>query len=263
MSNDKTPRIIKSTYYSNWADIFGYPLAFIIMNQLKKISFITPNMVTLFSFGLFVFGSASLFLNYPYHLILAAFLIVSGYIGDDIDGQLARATGKSSNIGDFLDKALDILKIFTINASLAYAVYLQTGNILYIFLGFISAFFFMFRYYIKLEAMFSRITKDEKYLEKSSQRQNEKEAELYEYLSKLKQTIPGKVQAVLVRNRTILLADEAEFAVFTGIFAIINRLDLALWYFAISQVTIGFFRFYERGNQINSNSSKLFWPLRK
>ncbi len=258
-----TPRIIKSTYYSNWADIFGYPLAYIIMNQLKKIKFLTPNMVTLFSFALYTFGSISLFLNYPYHLVVAAICIFSGYIGDDIDGQLARATGKSSNIGDFLDKVLDILKIFIINASLAYAMYLQTENVIYIFLGFISAFFFMFRYYIKLETMFSRINKDDEYLRKSSEMQDKKEAELFKFLDKLKTNPLGKIKAILIRNRTILLADEAEIAVFTAVFALVNQLELALWFFAISQVVIGFFRFYERGNQINSNSEKLLWPIRK
>ncbi len=157
MKTNSSIRIIKSTYYSNWADIFGYPLAFILMNQLKKIKFLTPNMVTLFSFGLFLFGGISLFINYPFHQIIGGFLIFCGYIGDDIDGQLARATGKSSNIGDFLDKVLDIFKIFIVNASLSYAVYLKTNNILYIYLGFVSAFFFMIRYYIKLETMFARI----------------------------------------------------------------------------------------------------------
>lgn len=220
-------------------------------------------MVTLFSFGLFTFGSISLFLNYPYHLIFGALGIFFGYIGDDIDGQLARATGKSSNIGDFLDKVLDIFKIFIINASLSYAVYLQTDNIISIYLGFISAFFFMIRYYIKLETMFSRISKDDEYLRKSSAKQDEKEKELFEYLGEMKKTPLGKIKAVLIRNRTLLWFDEAEFAVFIAIFAILNRLDLALYLFAGAQIIIAFWRFYERGTQINRNSDKLLWPLRK
>lgn len=258
-----TIKIIKSTYYSNWADIFGYPLAFIFMQQIKKIKFITPNMVTLFSFGLFTFGSISLFLDYPYHLIFAALGIFFGYIGDDIDGQLARATDKSSNIGDFLDKVLDIFKIFIINASLSYAVYLQTDNILVIYLGFISAFFFMIRYYIKLETMFQRINKDDNYLRKSSVKQIEKETELFKFLAEIKKTPIGYLKAALIRNRTLLWFDEAEFAVFIAIFAILNRLDLAIYLFAISQVVIVCWRFYERASQINSDSEKLFWPLRK
>ncbi len=249
--------IIKSTYYSNWADIFGYPIAYFLMKIIKKFDFITPNIVTLFSFSLFTFGSVSLFLNYPYHLIVAAICIFMGYIGDDIDGQLARAKNLSSPIGDYLDKVLDVLKIFIINSSLAFAAYLQSGNILHVFLGFIACFFFMFRYYIKLETMFSIINADSSYLSKSAAVRKEKEVEIE------KKAKSSLVQSLWIRNRIFFWVDEAEFAVLVSLGALFNKLDLILWTLAVSQLLISSWRFYERITQIKSNSKKLLEPLRK
>lgn len=264
MTTPSTPRVIKNKYYSNWGDIFGYPLAHAILGIATKIPFLTPNIVTLTAFVMYAFGSISLFLNYPFHEYVAAFLIIGGFVGDDLDGQLARAKKMSSKIGDYMDKVLDIIKIFIISASLGYAVYLQTNSILPIFLGFAAEFFFMWRYYIKLETMFARINHDPEYLEKSSVKRKELEAEVENKVEAFsKQGILGHIKSFALQNRTIFLVDEAEFAIFTGIGAIFHRLDIALWIIAIAQIIIAFWRVFERGYQINTDSPNLLRPMRK
>lgn len=255
--------IIKNTYYSNWADNFGYPIAWYLLQFIKKFDFITPNLVSLFSFGLFMFGSFSLFLDYPFHLYIGAILIILGYIGDDIDGQLARVKKMGSVFGDFLDKVLDVLKIYIITASLSYAVFLQTNNPLFIFLGFTACFFFNFRYYIKLETMFGKTDREKDYLDKSSLIRNQTIDNLDKTLEENSKTFTGKMKNFFIMNRTFLFVDEAEIAVIVSIGAIFNRLELSLWILVIAQVLWGFYRFYERGNQVNSNSDKLYLPMRK
>jgi phosphatidylglycerophosphate synthase len=255
--------VIKNTYYSNWGDIFGYPLAYALLPYVTKIKFLTPNVITLLAFSSFTIGSVSLFLNYPYHLIVAGILIPLGFVGDDLDGQVARARQLSSNIGDFLDKVLDVLKIFIITSSLGLAVYLQTNDVLYIFLGFIACFFFLFRYYIKLETMFSAMSRDNLYLEKSTTKRNELIQQIETMYETNQHSLIGRVKNMFHMNRTVLFVDEAELAIFTSIGALFNRLDLALWVIALAQVIIAFYRFYERGYQLNINSEDLFKPLRK
>lgn len=246
--------IVKSSYFANWADIFGFPLAYKLLPLVLPFKFITPNVVTVTAFILYALGCLFLFLNFPYHLYFAAFLLFAGYIGDDLDGQLARARKLSSTIGDYLDKVLDVLKIFLITSSLSFAVYLQTQNILHIFLGFTACFFFNWRYYIKLETMFSRINSDPKYLEKSAI----KRAQLQKSLNEIK-----GIKSFWIQNRLLFLVDEAEFVIITCLGAIFNRLDLALWAIVVTQVLIAFWRFFERGYQLKHSSDRLLWPMRK
>lgn len=247
-------KVIKSSYYGNWADIFGYPLANILLFVIKNLKFITPNIVTWVSFLIFTAGSLSLFIQYPMHLYFAALGIFLGYVGDDLDGQLARERNLSSNIGDYFDKVLDVLKIFIINSSLSLAVYLQTNNVLFIYLGFIACFFFMFRYYIKLATLFGRIDADSSYLARSAEKRQHLEAKINKI---------SFFKSLWVRNRIIFFVDEAEFVVFTSLGALFNRLDLTLIILAVSQVVISLWRFWERANQIDKNSAKLLHPLRK
>lgn len=251
------PKVIKSTYYSNWSDIFGYPLAFSITNKIKRIKFLTPNMVTLIAFSLFSFGSISLFLDYSYHLFLAAFFIFAGYIGDDIDGQLARARNMQSKTGDFLDKVLDVFKIFIISSSASYKAFLDTGNFYFIFLGMSAGFLFMIRYYIKLETMFSRINADPAYLEKSAEVRIKKEEEI------IQKTKDFSLKALIIKHRIFFWMDEAEIALIIAFSALIDKVALGILFLAITQFIITLWRFFERLNQIKSDSERLLWPLRK
>lgn len=256
-------KVIEPPYFSNWADIFFPKIANRLVSFAAAIPFLTPNIITVISFLLYVLGSVFLFVSFPFHLILTAILFPASYVLDCLDGQLARVTKRSSNIGDYLDKVLDVLKIYIVTISLSYAVYLQTGGILPFVLGFTACFFFNFRYYIKLEAVFNRISKDSDYLKRS----RELRLDLYEQrgvlYKKLNKTLLGKLQVFWHWNRIIFFVDEAEFVVFVSLGALFNQLVVVLWILAISQVAIGIFRFFERGYQIKTSSKRLYWPMRK
>lgn len=256
-------KIVEPPYYSNWADMFFPKVANKILPYAAKISFLTPNIVTVVSFLLYALASIFLFLNIPYHLILSFILFPISYTLDCLDGQLARYTKRSSNIGDYLDKVLDVLKIYIVTLSLSYAVYSQTGEIFSIILGFTACFFFNFRYYIKLETVLNRVNKEKEYLINSRIERlklyEEKAASYRDH----KKSIIGKAKLFWYWNRTIFFVDEAEFVVFTALGALFNQLGLVLVALAVSQMVIAIFRFFERGSQINSSSKKLYWPMRK
>jgi phosphatidylglycerophosphate synthase len=256
-------RIVKSTYYSNWGDRIGYPLAKLTVKPLSRLNFLTPNHVTLISFLSFAVGCLLLDVNIPFHLPIAALLIFAGYVGDDVDGQLARITGKFSVLGDYLDKVLDILKIFLVTLAAGVAEYFQTRNPLYLILGFVACFMFQYRYYIKLETMFSAISRDPEYLDASSVVRKDLEYKMDILYSTRAQSFSQGLRLFWIKNRTILFVDEAEFAIFVAIGAVTNHLAAALWLIAMAQVIFVTWRLFERGSQLASSSPNLKQPLRK
>jgi len=261
--NIERKKVIKPFYFSNWGDILVYPIAYTLLPFVLKIPFATPNIITAFSFLLCTLGSIFLFASFPYHLIFSAIFILLGYVGDHLDGQFARAKKLSSTLGDYLDKTLDVLKIFILTISLGIASYSQTRNILYIFLAFIACFFFNYRYYIKLETIFSVISRNSEYLAKSKQKRNELEGEITKKITRLSQTFTGKLHVLWILNRNIFFVDEAEFAIFTSVAALFNKLEWALWVLAVSNVCIALWRLFERGYQLHFARDQLFKPMRK
>lgn len=255
--------IIEPPFFSNWADQVFPKLANKLIPFVSQKKWITPNHVTFASFFLYLFGSLLLFISLPYHLLLSAIFLPVSYILDCLDGQLARTTQRGSQVGDYFDKTLDVLKIFIITMSLSIASYLKTNEIIYIFLGFFACFFFNFRYYIKLETMFSAVNKDKDYLTKSRNIRLDLYKQYEEKYRKAAKTLKGELFVFFHKNRAIVFVDEAEFVVFTSISALFNKAEIALWIFAISQFIISIWRFYERGRQLQINSKNLLLPMRK
>jgi CDP-diacylglycerol--glycerol-3-phosphate 3-phosphatidyltransferase len=84
---------------------------------------LTPNMLTLIGFGISVIGAVLAAAN---GWLLAAFVVAFGAIFDLFDGALARATGKTSRLGAFLDSTFDRAGEAVVYLGVAYA-YLRYG----------------------------------------------------------------------------------------------------------------------------------------
>lgn len=265
MSNTKPTKknVVEPPYFSNWADLLFPRMANRILPFVSGIKWITPNIVTLFSFFLYVLGCLFIFIDIPNHLIYTAFLLPIAYIGDCLDGQLARTKKLSSDIGNYLDKVVDVLKIYIITISLAYSAYLITDNVIYIFLGFTACFFFNFRYYLKLETIFSQFNQDSQYLVKASKRRQELYRSKQTEYKQLSGSFSGIIKLFWLKHRSIFWVDEAEFVVFTSIGALFNQMELVLWVLAISQFLIAFWRLFERGYQTHKAKDQLLDPMRK
>ena len=65
---------------------------------------LTPNALTLIGFGIAIIAAGAAVLQ---SWILAGFLVVFGGVFDLFDGALARATGKTSKLGAFMDSVFD------------------------------------------------------------------------------------------------------------------------------------------------------------
>lgn len=260
----KTPKnVVKPAYFAYWSDLFGFPIAEWLLPWVIRVNFLTPNVISVLSFALLVAGSLFLFITFPYHLIISALSLFVAFILDDLDGQVARIRKLSSKFGDYLDKFLDMLKIYILTICLSYACLIRTGDIFYIFLGFTACFFYMYRSYIKYAVMFSRIDADPQYLEKSQKEKEKILDKITIYFSELSKTIMGRVKLFFIQNRTIVFVDETEFAVFTAFFALINQLEIGMWVLAISQIIISIFKTVERGYQLIYAPEQLLRPMRK
>lgn len=254
--------VIEPTYFSNWGDIWYPKLANVFFLPFaKRISWLTPNMVSMLSFLLYTGAVVGISVAPSLWMVLAALLPLS-YILDCLDGQLARTTGKSSVIGDYLDKTLDVLKIGTINTAFAYYAYNQTGKSYYYILGLMSCFGFLFRYYIKLETMFSAINRNKDYLDESRAERKS----LYVSYDKRKAERTSAYDYIswfIVRNRSVFALDEAEHVTFGALAVATGNIEAWLWAFGIGQVTLAFYRLFQRGYQLKNNPDALLHPMRK
>lgn len=256
-------RVIEPPYFSNWVDLIMPKIANKILPLVARISWITPNSITLLSFFLYVLGCLFIFISIPYHLFYTTILLPLAYVLDCLDGQLSRTTHRMSEIGNYLDKTLDVLKIYLITISLSYGTYLKTHEVLYIFLGFTACFFFNFRYYLKHETMYGQFVKNKNYLDESRKKRNELYEQKEKEYNQLSQTFIGKLKLLYLKHRIALFVDEGEFTVFTATAALFDKIEIAVWIFAISQIIIGLWRLIERGYQTHTLSSRLLWPMRK
>lgn len=264
MNEAKAPqRIIEPPFFSNWADLFMPKIANALLPVAMKFNFLTPNFITLFSFALYAAGCLMIFADIPNHAYYAAVLLPLAYIGDCLDGQVARAKRLSSPLGNYLDKVLDVLKIYVLCMSLAYAAYRETHDVVYVFLGFSACFFFNFRYYIKLETIFSQCSRDSGYLAACAARRQElyrqKEAEYERHAA----SFVGKIKLFWLKNRSLFWVDEAEFVVFTSIGMLCGSAEAVLWVLGPSQALIACWRLFERGYQTQAAPEQLLDPMRK
>ena len=253
--------MIEPNFFSNWGDLWYPQLANRLLLPASKMRSLTPNHVTVVSFGLYSVAAGLIVVGGAWMLLAAALLPVS-YVLDCLDGQLARYTGKTSAIGDYLDKTLDVLKIFIINAAMAIAAYHLTGKSLFLALGLMSCFGFLFRYYIKLETMFGAVSRDNDYLDKSRERRRALYVDL-EARRRQPKDLRQKLAWLWFRNRSFFALDEAEHVTLGALAALVQRPDLWIWIFAVSQFFIAFVRLVQRGNQLARRPESLTYPLRK
>ena len=253
--------VMEPNYFSNWGDLWYPRWANKLLVPASRLRFLTPNQVTLASFFLYL-ASTCLIVWGGSWAWLAAVLLPLSYVLDCLDGQLARYTGKTSTVGDYLDKTLDVLKIGIINAAFAAAAWQMTGEVGYVFLGLLSCFGFLFRYYIKLETMFSAINQDPAYLDKSRDRRHA----LYVALEAERcapKNWAQQIKWLWCRHRTMFALDEAEHVTFGAIAVGMQRPDCWLWLFGIGQIIIALVRLIQRGRQVATQSETLTYPMRK
>jgi len=250
-----------SVYIGSWADMYFRHLSRFTVKFISKVKWVTPNFITIFSGFIFIAGCLMLFINIPYHLYYAAFLIFIGYFGDLLDGDLAEKRNMKSFYGGYLDAVADVIKIYFITISLSISTYITTNNIIYIFLGFTICASFLSRFYIKQIAskfgFIRELEKDPQFVHNRFEIGKVWKQKLELKYDKLSKTLVGKLKILWLKNKNVFLVDEAEIAIFTCLAAILNQLVIWIWILVFSQLIIVIFRLFQRGYQLKTGDIKL------
>lgn len=135
---NKVPFNRKNSFFTDIIvlDHFIVPLT----HGISKISFISPNQITVVSGTLGVIAATCYFNN---RIWLGVAIMFVSMILDGVDGHLARKTGKTSPIGAKLDLFADSLKKVT---SLFALAYISSWN-LYLIIGLIVFHYALLRIY--------------------------------------------------------------------------------------------------------------------
>ncbi|MFW3145473.1 MAG: CDP-alcohol phosphatidyltransferase family protein [Thermoplasmatota archaeon] len=98
---------------------------------------VNPNVISFFSL-VFAVGAGVMFAlsdrwvdeigggRYPWLILIALGMIILNSIADTLDGRIARHTGRTSKVGDFLDHTFDRLSDMAILIGIALSIYCNT-----------------------------------------------------------------------------------------------------------------------------------------
>ena len=113
------------------------PVSTRISKYLVKTN-ITPNHISFFSFVLCCIGAFFFFLGEYHYLLLGAILAQVSSIVDGCDGEIARLKFQETEFGAWFDAVLDRYADAFLLFGLTYYVYFPSGDILYLFVGFLA-----------------------------------------------------------------------------------------------------------------------------
>ena len=250
MMNEKLKRLwaTKNKNDEWWSSFVTAPLAIAFNYFVVDIKWLTPNLITLFSFITSLVSVVFIVIGGFTNFIIAAILIHLSHILDCMDGQMARYRRVSSKSGCYFDKLTDQIQVTLWFGAIGYAAYVQTHNVLPVFLVFIGVAFYSLRGYSKYITFHTEMCDDKEYLEKLSKKVPEIEEKAglgYSFLANLRWFIS--------EQRKIFSFDEGVFIFMLSFALVFNVIIPMLWIFAISQVFYGLYRGWQRGLKLHRN----------
>jgi len=235
-----------------WSSFVTSPLAILVNYFVVDYKWLTPNLITLFSFLVAIIVTGFIIIGGTTNFIIAAVLIHMSHVLDCMDGQMARYRGTSSRSGSYFDKLTDQIQVIIWFGAVGYAAYLQTQDILPVFLAFAGVSFYSLRGYTKYVTIYTEMSNDKEYLRKKLQEKLDKENDKKESAG-LDYGVSANVLWFIKEQRKILSFDEGVFIFMLSAALIFNVLVPMLWIFAISQIFYGLYRAWQRGYQIHHN----------
>ncbi|MFD1428563.1 phosphatidylglycerophosphate synthase [Kroppenstedtia sanguinis] len=131
---------VKETYKKKdawWTVLLVDPVASRLIVPTANHTNITPNQLSLFSFALGMVSVYCFFQGHTTALVVGAILYHISFIIDCMDGKIARLKGTGSTFGVLLDISLDHIRVVLAAAALTYSQFQLTGDVVYLYLGFL------------------------------------------------------------------------------------------------------------------------------
>jgi len=236
-----------------WSSFVTAPLGLLINYVIIDIKWITPNIITGVSFVTALLSALFVIEGGNFNFFIAAILIQLSHVFDCMDGQMARYRKTTTASGSYFDRVSDQLQVTIWFTSVAYADFLQSGNILPIILAFIGVALYSLRGYVKYVAIHVKMTQNSQYLKDMEHlvQTNKKPIVAgygFGFLANLKWFI--------VEQRKILLFNEGVFIFMLSLSLVLNKLTLMLWVFFVSQLFWGLYRSWEHGRKLILTSTQ-------
>ena len=239
-----------------WSSFVTSPLAIIANYFVVDYKWLTPNLITLFSFIVAIIATVFIVIGGTVNFIIAAVLIHFSHILDCMDGQMARYRKTSSRSGSYFDKLTDQIQVIIWFGAIGYAAYLQTQDVLPVFLAFAGVAFYSLRGYVKYVTIYTEMSDDKEYLIKKNQEKLHKESGKKESAG-LGYGISANILWFIKEQRKILSFDEGVFIFMLSFALIFNVLTPMLWVFAVSQIFYGLYRGWQRGDNLAHGQSAI------
>ncbi|MFT4657004.1 MAG: phosphatidylglycerophosphate synthase [Candidatus Aldehydirespiratoraceae bacterium] len=230
-----------------WSSFVTAPLAVLFNYVVVDIRWLTPNLITVASFVSAVVAAGFVVVGGATNFVLAALLIHLSHVFDCMDGQLARYRQTMSAAGSYYDRATDQIQVAMWFGAVAYAAYDQSGRVLPVFLAFAGVSFYSLRGYTKYVEIHVEMSRDKNYLERIA---SEKFAARAGQPEGRASGLSSGVWWFIGEQRKILHFDEGVFIFMLSLALVLNQLTPMLWIFALSQVSIGASRAWQRGRNI-------------
>jgi phosphatidylglycerophosphate synthase len=247
--NDKLTRLwaTKNKDDEWWSSFVTSPIAIAANYLVVDIKWLTPNLITLFSFlvaivsVLFIIGGGTM------NFIIAAILIQLSHVLDCMDGQMARYRNKPSPSGGYYDKLTDQIQVLIWFGAAGYAAYVQSQDVLSMFLAFIGTAFYTLRGYSKYVGIYSQMTADKDYFEKIS----EEDCDLRRpEIAGLGFGLLPNLRWLFAEQPKVLLFNEGVLVFMLSMALVLDRLAPMLWVFAVTQICFGLGNGWRRGSQV-------------
>ena len=235
-----------------WSSFVTSPLAIAVNYVVVDIKWLTPNLITLFSFITAIISVLFIITGGTVNFIIAAVLIHLSHVLDCMDGQMARYRKTSSPSGSYFDKLTDQIQVIIWFGSIGYAAYSQSQSVLPVFLAFTGVAFYSLRGYVKYVAIHTEMSRDSGYLEKLSKKVSDVKKE---ETAGLGFGVLANLRWFVREQRKIFSFDEGVFIFMLSFALILDELTPMLWVFAISQFYYGLVRGWQRGCKIDRNQN--------
>ncbi len=154
--------------------------------------------------------------------------------------------------GAFYDKLTDQIQVTLWFGAISYAAYVQSNEVLPVFLAFFGVAFYSLRSYVKYVTIYTEMSRNSSYLEDMNQIEA---GEKLPDAAGLGFGIKANVLWFLGEQRKIFDFNEGVFIFILSFALVFDWLTEMLWIFAASQIYYGLARGWQRGRQIEGNQS--------
>ena len=233
-----------------WASFVTSPLAILANYAVVDIKWLTPNLITLVSFLTAVASAPFIVVGGTTNFLIAAVLIQLSFVFDCMDGQMARYRNSSTATGSYYDRVSDQIQITIWFGAVAYAAWVQSNEVIPVFLAFFGTAFYFLRGYVKYVAIHVEMSRDRDYLERIAQhtKANQKAAVAGPGFG-----VVANFRWFIAEQKKIFRFNEGVLIFMLSLALVLNQLTPMLWVFFASQLFHGLFRSWQHGNTIDLN----------